>query len=188
MQRGNNVREEYTMNTVCRLRCSPMDLSLETTRIKARKVVGEAVGQLVLTHSVCINAIKIDRIKANVIESKDRLFKGKIVKQGIIRKEVYYVDPENRLRFLVEDIPFTMTVAIPGFKPNAFSEVQNHLLDIDVAHKLTPARVCIPGCLRQTIVAHILTIASEWRQVNVVTGFRRTQRISPEVIFHQVIR
>lgn len=138
-------------------------------RIKTLKVVGEAVGQLVLENSTCINAIKIDRIKAFLLESTDSLFKNKIVKQGTIRKEVFYVNPQNQVKFLTEDIPFLLTVDIPGFCPNAFTEVQNHLLDIDVDFHLTPAKDCLPGCLRQIIVAHILVIASEWVQLDVLT-------------------
>lgn len=149
-----------------------------TKRIKVLKVVGEAVGQLVLDNSTCINAIKIDRVKAFLLKSSDSLFDNKIVKEGIIRKEVFYVDPENRLRFLSEDIPFMLTVDLPGFKPNAFTEVQNHLLDIEVDYLLTPAKQCIPGCLHQKIVAHILVIASEWTQLDVVTNVELYPKVS----------
>lgn len=145
------------------------ELRTETTRIKTLKVVAENIGQLVLDNQTCINAIKIDRIKAFLLESTDHLFCGKIVKQGIIRKEVFYVNPDNVLRFLTEDVPFMLTVELPGFKPDCFTEVQNHLLDIDVDWDLKPARNCIPGCLRQKIVAHILVRASEWTQLDVVT-------------------
>jgi hypothetical protein len=149
-----------------------------TKRIKVLKVVGEAVGQLVLDNSTCINAIKIDRVKAFLLKSSDSLFDNKIVKEGIIRKEVFYVDPENRLRFLSEDIPFMLTVDLPGFKPNAFTEVQNHLLDIAVDYILTPARQCIPGCLHQKIVARILVKASEWTQLDVVTNVELYPKVS----------
>lgn len=177
------------MSAVFSTLCSTEEFAVDKIRIKALKVVGEAIGQLVITNSTCINAIKIDRIKAELLESRDHVFSNKIVKQGTIRKEVFYVNPENQLRFLSEDVPFMLTVEIPGFEPNAFTEVQNHLLDIDVDYHLTPARQCIPGCLKQIIVAHILVKASEWRQVDVVTGFRQRARwVSPEVVYYKCIR
>ncbi len=152
---------------------SPIDATREvnvvTEKIKVLKVVGEAVGQLVLENSTCINAVKIDRINAKLLETTDHLFKNKVVKQGTIRKEIFFVDPEGVVRFKAEDIPFMLTVDIPGFKPNAFTDVQNHLLDIDVDFNLTPPRFCIPGCLQQKIVAHILVIVAEWTQLDVVT-------------------
>lgn len=145
------------------------DINVSAERIKVLKVIGEAVGQLVLANSTCINAVKIDRIKAKLLDTTDHLFKNKVVKQGTIRKEIFYVDPEGVVRYKAEDIPFMLPVDIPGLKPNAFTEVQNHLLDIDVDYHLTPPRYCIPGCLEQKIVAHILVIAAEWTQMDVVT-------------------
>ena len=142
---------------------------IETERIKVLKVVAEAIGQLVIDNVTCINAIKIDRISAHLVDSSDHLFENKVVKQGTIRKEIFYVDPTNRLRYKAEDVPFMLTVELPGFKPSAFTEVQNHLLAIDVDYSLTPANQCIPGCLRQKIVADILVKASEWTQLDVVT-------------------
>lgn len=138
-------------------------------KIKTLKVIGQEVGQLVVENSTCINAIKIDRVKAFLLESHDHLFCNKVVKQGTIRKEVFYVNPENRVRFLTEDIPFMLTFDIPGFKPNPFSEIQTHLLDIDVDYILSPSKKCIPGCLKQIVVAHILVVVSEWTQLDVLT-------------------
>lgn len=152
---------------------SPIDATREvnvgTEKIKVLKVVGEAVGQLVLENSTCINAVKIDRIKAKLLDTTDHLFRNKVVKQGTILKEIFYVDPEGVVRFKSEKIPFMLTVDIPGLKPDGFTDVQNHLLDIDVDYQLTPPRYCIPGCLQQKIVAHILVIAAEWTQLDVVT-------------------
>ncbi|HHZ20555.1 MAG TPA: DUF3794 domain-containing protein [Firmicutes bacterium] len=166
------------MEAECSLSCTGQEIFTEKKRIKVLKVVGEAVGQFVLANSTCINAIKIDRIKAHLLEAKDHLFKDKIIKQGTVRKEVFYVDPKNRVRYLEEDIPFTLLVEMPGFKPTPFTEVQNHLLDIDISYSLTPARQCIPGCLRQKIVGQILVKAAEWTQLDVVTDLKQIPRIN----------
>lgn len=159
-------------------------LSVRTEKIKVLKVVGEAVGQLVLENSTCINAVKIDRIKAKLLDTTDHLFKNKVIKQGTIRKEIFYVDPEGALRFKKEDIPFMLTVDIPGFMPNAFTDVQNHLLDIDVDYNLIPPRQCIPGCLQQKIVAHILVIAAEWTQLDVVTKVDFSPKVSSSRVLY----
>lgn len=148
---------------------SSTQLNVKTERIKALRVVGEQIGQLVLENSTCLNAVKIDRVSAQLLNSIDHLFPNKVVKQGTIRVEIFYVNPDGILRFLADDVPFMLPVDIPGFVPNPFSEVQNHLLDIDVNYRLSPAKHCLPGCLKQTIVAHILVKASEWTQIDVVT-------------------
>lgn len=157
------------MSAICYPTNAVRDVNVGTEKIKVLKVIGQAVAQLVLDNSTCINAVKIDRIKAKLLDTTDHLFKNKVVKQGTIRKEIFYVDSEGTVRFKKEDLPFMLSVDIPGLRPNGFTEVQNHLLDIDVDYRLTPPRHCIPGCLEQKIVAHILVVAAEWTQLDVVT-------------------
>jgi len=148
---------------------NPWPCTVEREKINALKLIGSGLGQLVLKNKTCINALKIDRIKAKLLKSNDHLFTGKVIKNGTIRKEIFYIDPQSRLRYMTEDVPFMLTVEIPGLKPGSLTKVQNHLLDISVDYSLTPTNRCIPGCLRQIIVAHILVNVLEWRQLDVVT-------------------
>lgn len=159
------------------------DLVLATERLKALRVVGEKVAQVVVESETPINAIKIDKIDARLGPFEDHVFENKVVKQGIIHKQVFYVDPENFVRHISEDIPYMLTVDIPGVKPSDYVEVQNHLVDIDTDFQLVPRRprrhghdgdneidAGVRGILRQKVVAHILVKVSEWAQVDVVTG------------------
>jgi len=163
-------------------------IKTKTERIKTLKVIGEKVGQVVVENKIPINAIKIDRINAELKETTDHIFKNKIVKQGIIHKQIFYVDPENVVRHTTEDIPFMLTVDIPGVCPeNPYLDVQNYLLDIDVDYTLNP-----PSCpgelaiLIQKVVAHILVKVSEWVQLDVVTKVDVFPKInSATVCFHK---
>ena len=159
------------------------DLVLSTERLKVLRVVGEKVAQVVVESETPINAIKIDKIDARLGPFEDHVFHNKVVKQGIIHKQVFYVDPENFVRHIAEEIPYMLTVEIPGVKPSDFVEVQNHLIDIDTDFQLVPARpkrrvhdddkgldAGVRAILRQKVVAHILVKVSEWAQVDVVTG------------------
>jgi hypothetical protein len=123
----------------------------------------------VLSSETCINAIKIDRIKPRLLEKTVHLFNNKVIIRGIIRKEVFYVDPNNQLRFLQEDLPFSLVVDFPGLKSNRRLEVQTHLLEAWVDYNLHPARYCLPGLLRQIVVAHFLVVVAEKRQIEIVT-------------------
>ena len=140
-----------------------------TERIKVLKVVGEAVGQVVVEGSIEINAIKIDRIHAEIRDVTDHVFKNKVVKQGTIHKQIFYVDPEGVVRHITEDIPFLLTVDIPGVERTPYTDVQNHLIDIDTDYVLTPATCSEPAKLMQKVVAHILVKVSEWTQLDVLT-------------------
>jgi hypothetical protein len=159
---------------------NPVELPVTTERIKTLKVIGEAVGEVVVENQIPICAVKIDRIRAKLGTVTDHFFTNKIVKQGTISKEIFFVDREGVLRFLEEEVPFMLTVDIPGFEPDSFTEVQNHLLDIDVDFILHPASGCRRGCLQQKIVAKILVIAAKWVQLDVLTGVKRS---SGSIIF-----
>ncbi|HEY8344532.1 MAG TPA: DUF3794 domain-containing protein [Bacillota bacterium] len=145
-------------------------IPVQKQKINALKVIGEGTGQVVIENSTCINAIKIDRIKAKLLNSTDHLFRNKVVKKGVIRKEIFYVDPKNRLRYLEEDAPFTLLLRIPGLEPTPRTKAHNELVQIEVDYVLTPANKCIPGCLRQIINAQIRIKIVEWTQLEVITN------------------
>lgn len=145
-------------------------LYVRTKRLNVLKIIAEKVSQLVLQSATCINAIKIDRIRAKLLKTTNHVFENKVVTEGIIRKEIFYVDQNDFLRFATEDLPFVLKTDLPGLQPDKFTEIQTHLVDIDVSHTLHPARRCLPGCLRQVVTAHLLVVAAKWSQVDVVTN------------------
>ncbi|HBG17600.1 MAG TPA: hypothetical protein DDW93_12535 [Firmicutes bacterium] len=156
------------------------NLVLNTERLKVLRVIGERVAQVVVESEVPIDAIKIDKIEAQLGPFEDHVFKNKVVKQGTIHKQIFYVDSDNFVRHIAEDIPYMLTVEIPGVKPSDFVEVQNHLVDIDTDFQLVP---CPSGLgqratLRQKVVAHILVKVSEWSQVDVVTNVQSFPQIN----------
>lgn len=162
---------------------------MTTERLKVLRVIGEKVAQVVVESETPINAIKIDKIETSLGPFEDHVFENKVVKQGIIHKQVFYVDTENFVRHIAEDIPYMLTVEIPGVKPSDFVEVQNHLVDIDTDFQLVPRKprrhsddkevdAAVRAILRQKVVAHILVKVSEWAQVDVVTGVQVFPKIN----------
>jgi hypothetical protein len=133
------------------------------------KVIGEAVAQVVVEGNISIDAVKIDRIIAEVRDISNHVFQNKVVEQGTIHKQVFFVDREGIVREVEENIPFMVSVDIPGIARTPFTDVQSHLLDIDTDFVLTPGRCHERGNLMQKVVAHILVKVSEWTQLDVVT-------------------
>lgn len=138
-------------------------------RVKVLKVIGEAVAQVVVEGNISINAVKIDRIIAEVRDVSNHVFNNKVVEQGTVHKQVFFVDREGIVREVEENIPYMVSVDIPGIERTPFTDVQSHLLDIDTDFVLTPESCHEPGNLMQKIVAHILVKVSEWTQLDVVT-------------------
>ncbi|MGI5854779.1 MAG: DUF3794 domain-containing protein [Bacillota bacterium] len=174
------------------------DFTVKTERLKTLKVIGEGIAQIVAENEVYIDAIKIDKIDASLGHTEDHVFNNKVVKQGTIHKQIFFVDSNNFVRHMAEDIPFMVTVDIPGIKPSDFIEVQNHLIDFQTDFQLIPVkhghghgphgskdddhdydndhngRLAV---LRQKVVAHVLVKVSEWVQVDVVTDIIPTRML-----------
>ncbi|HBK68977.1 MAG TPA: hypothetical protein DDZ91_10070, partial [Firmicutes bacterium] len=70
------------------------NLVLNTERLKVLRVIGERVAQVVVESEVPIDAIKIDKIEAQLGPFEDHVFKNKVVKQGTIHKQIFYVDSD----------------------------------------------------------------------------------------------
>lgn len=147
-----------------------MQVKMNTERVKVLKVIGEQVGQLVVESKLSLDALKIDRVEAELLEMTDYLFAGKVVKHGTVRAQIYYINPDHALKCSSADIPFMLAVDIPGLTPNRFTETQNHVLDVtpDYAMLSQPERDN-SRILELKVVAHILVIVSEWIQLDVVT-------------------
>lgn len=154
---------------------------LVTERIKVLRVIGEAVAQIVVESEVPIKAIKIDHITATLVRVEDRVFENKVVKQGFVHKQVFFVDPDNFVRHMAEDIPFMVAVDIPGVHPGEDVDVQNHLIDIDTNFRLIFSDDDHANALKgdnkgdhkavlsQKVVAHVQVKVSEETQIDVVT-------------------
>lgn len=157
------------------------DLVLDFERLKVLRVIGEKVAQVVLESETPIDAIKIDKIDARLGPFEDHVFDNKVVKQGVIHKQVFYVDHDNYVRHISEELPYMLSVDIPGLKASDYVDVQNYLVDIDTDYHLEPCRAHDQGAkaiLRQKVVAHILVKVSEWAQVDVVTGVHLFPKIN----------
>lgn len=137
-------------------------------RIKTLRVIGENTAQIVVENEVPLRAIKIVKIDASLGPTTDHVFQNKVVKQGTIIKQIFYVDPDNFVRHLHEEVPFMVSVDIPGIAPSDRVEVQNYLIDIDTDYSLGFLEPAEPPMLRQKVVAHVLVKVSEWSQLDVM--------------------
>jgi hypothetical protein len=145
---------------------------ITTEKFKMLRVIGEDLGQLVVEKTINIDAIKVDHVHAELRDIRDVLFKGKVIKQGIIEAQVFYVNHHNVVMHKAVNIPFTLVAEIPNLNPNSFTEVQNHLLDITPhyhIHSISPC-TCEETSVEIKVIAHILTKVSEWVQRDIITG------------------
>lgn len=132
-------------------------------RIKAERVVGEKVVQIVEAADVPLpDAIKVDRVVASLVNVTDHVFPNKVVKQGFIHKQIFWVDADNFVRHTGVDIPFVIAADISGTQPGHI--VENFLQDLFVDFKLCN------GVLLEKVVAHVLIKVASLEQIDVLTG------------------
>jgi hypothetical protein len=168
------------MSCCSNLSASNKLVTLTTERLKVLKVIGEKIGQVVVESSFEINAVKIDRIEVSVKDVTDHVFTNKIVKQGIIHKQVFFVDPAGIVRESTDNVPFMLAVDIEGVeRDNPWLEIENKVLKIETDYTLKPGTCHEPPLLKQKIVADFLVKVSEWVQLDVVVKPKFFADINP---------
>jgi hypothetical protein len=133
-------------------------------RIKAERVVGECIAQIVEEAPALQlpGAIKVDRIVATLTNIVHHLFPGKVVLQGFIHKQIFWVDSTNTVRHIAQDVPFCTACEIPAAAPGQLVELflQDVFTDFQLAN----------GFLCEKVVAHVLVKVSVLEQLDVITG------------------
>lgn len=133
------------------------------TRIKAERVIGEAIVQIVEASTTPLpGAVKVDRIVPSLCAVTDHVFPNKVVKQGVIHKQIFWVDAGGFVRHTAIDVPFSVSADIPGTTPGHI--VENFLQDLFVDFTL------VDGQLMEKVVAHVLIKVTALEQIDVLTG------------------
>lgn len=121
------------------------------------------VQQVLLEERKRLEAIKIKQVDADVRDVTVQVLEGKIIISGIVHKQVQFVGPDNIVRVIQEDIPFTHAKQVPGISPGAHVSVS---VDVEfIIPELDPAK----GILRQKIVLLVRILVPDVRFVTVVT-------------------
>jgi spore coat assembly protein SafA len=138
-----------------------------TELLKVESVIGEGASQVAVREKIDFGrpARKIKNIDAHVQNVNARVIENKVVVEGILHKQIYFVALENDVVFETSvDEPFTHFVDIPGAFPGANVQVYPRVefvnVDID---SYDPSRGM------QTAIIDIFVKVTETVQVDVVT-------------------
>jgi len=133
--------------------------------IRTEVVIGENTRQLLIERNITLTipAIKIRNITAKVICVTTDVIADKVVIQGVLHKQIFFVGEDNIVHHQAEDIPFSTFVDIPGAEPGM--NVQVDPVVETVIFNLLCATI-----LHQKVVLEIFIKVTETRQLNVVTG------------------
>ncbi|HCT36990.1 MAG TPA: hypothetical protein DF292_08180, partial [Firmicutes bacterium] len=139
--------------------------TLSEPLIKAEVVIGENTRQVMLesNFTLFVPAVKIRDIQARVLDITAQIIPNKIVIQGVVHKQIFFVDANNRVMHQAENVPFSTFIDVPGAGTNM--NVQVRPVVEHVGFIFTP-----PTLLHQKVVLEIFVKVTETRQINVITG------------------
>lgn len=105
------------------------------TLIKAAVVVGEGTRQKFIEETKVIPAIKVIEIIPRISQIRHIVKNGKVLVQGIVHKQIFYVGTDDLVHHLAEDIPFSDLVIVPcaceGMNSQDHSFVDNLVFEFD---------------------------------------------------------
>lgn len=115
-----------------------------------------------MTVQLDIPAIKIKNIKAEIRDLRFEIIPNKVIVQGVIHKQVFFVGTDNIVRHQSDDMPFSTFIDVFGAMPGMLAQIQ-----IDIEKVI--ARLSEDGtAIFQEVILDIFVKVEEERLVEVV--------------------
>ncbi len=159
------VTEVQQLKVVTDVTGGPKDLEVDKKLLKVDSVVGEdRVSETIKkTAELPITAKKIFQIVGEVRDEQTEVKEDVVIVRGVVHKQIFLVDEGDLVRHVTEDVPFSVTVDIPGAQPDFDVQVDVEAVVDEFQLEDPPGRN-----LRQTIVLDIFVKVSEVLQKEVV--------------------
>lgn len=137
----------------------------EETLYYVAAVVGQGSQQLIVENAVTLSnpAQKVDEITAEVRNIVTDITTDKVVIQGILHKQIYYVGTDNVEYHQAEDVPFSLFVDVIGAAPGMNVTVTYDIEDISYTLENETE-------LTQRVVILFTVVVTQNVQINLVEG------------------
>lgn len=129
-------------------------------------VLAETTAQVLVDDTITLPlpAEKIDEIVARVQDLNCFVIENKVIFQGVLHKQIFFVDTNGIVRHVGVDIPFSGFVDLPGVPAGATCRLTATVEFIDF-------RLLSPTELRETVVIAVgVTVTDEVNNTNVFTN------------------
>ncbi len=138
----------------------------EGPSVLAEEVIGEDTGQVLESGAVTLvtPAVKVTEIRANPEITQVTVKEDKVVVQGNILKQIFFIDLDQVGRHQAVVVPFAIMIDIPGAQPGM--NVQARAIMADVAFTLDPTGASV----FQEVVLDVFVKVTETVQVSLELG------------------
>jgi hypothetical protein len=128
-------------------------------------VIGENNKQKMIesTFELEIPAIKITDITAEITEMQAEIITDKIVIQGVLHKQIFFVGEDNVGYHQAEDVPFSLFIDLPGATPGMNAQVHPNI-------ELIKKELTSPTEIQQEVVIDFFVKVTETQELNVALG------------------
>ncbi|HEX2955137.1 MAG TPA: DUF3794 domain-containing protein, partial [Bacillota bacterium] len=129
------------------------------------RVIGEGTQQTLVENlfTLAFPAIKVAEINGEIRNITTDVIADKVIVQGVVHKQIFFVDLDNVSRHQAEDVNFSLFIDIPGASPGHDVEVHPRIEDI-IFELVSPTQ------LRQKVVIEVFVKVTEFVQENVLLG------------------
>lgn len=145
--------------------------------VRTFRVVGERVEQCLIENRLRLSlpARKVQDIEARVVDLRTEVLNNRVVVNGKIHKQIFFVGPDEVLHHLPEDVPFTTVVDVPNAAPGMIANVNARVEHIswvltnkdDEGHEHHDGDDEVFKILRQRIIVDLFVKVSEEAQINI---------------------
>jgi hypothetical protein len=149
-----------------------LPITIEFARILITEAV-EVRKQVLLEQTIPIpvNAIKIRAVDAVVEGVTFRVIGGKVLVEGVVRKQVFFVGEDNIVHHVEDTLPFSALVEFPGLAPDATVTASVRVENVII-------KIVQDGTAFHQLVVLLVTVSSSVQQIHQVV----TNVIGPGVV------
>lgn len=143
--------------------------------LKVENVIRDIVLRETVNSEVTLpeRATKVFEVLGSIVDVEAKILNGQVIVSGVLRKQIFFVDCRNVLRYFREDVPFRMAGSAPGALPDMNVAVRARIVG-DIDFRLVNEKI-----LEQTAVIEVFVKITESIQIEVVTDVRCEVRPVP---------
>jgi len=149
----------------------------ETPLYYVSEIEGQNSQQLIVETTVTLNqpALKVDEITAVVQDILTDVITDKVIIQGILHKQIFYVGLDNIEYHQAEDIPFSLFVDVEGAAPGMHVQVESTIETISYTLENS-------NDLTQKVVIQFSVVVTQSTSLNIVEGTEEPIILVDEVV------